>query len=211
MTVKDYIKLSLIAAGYVKNIKIDIERYGNDFGYSVYGETWDYKEEEDGLIEIDEQCDENDGVISIQYDFSLLSLLSEISEKKQKEIKYKYCLDALTNKALLDDNIREETLKKAEETAKINKEHTEKMKPVWDYLNKINPCVKAPNCEGDFDDSDTCNGFWKCTHQYHRNCKVRFDTYDKLSSSLIAAYRKYAYGEDMTEEEANILKEHELI
>ena len=207
MTVKDYIKLSLIAAGYVKNIKIDIERYGNDFGYSVYAETWDYKEEDDELIEIDE----NDGVISIQYDFSLLSLLSDISEKRQKEIKYKYCLDALTNKALLDDNIREKALKKAEETAKINKEHTEKMKPVWDYLNKINPCNKAPNCEGDFDDSDTCSGFWKCTHQYHHNCKVRFDTYDKLASSLIAAYRKYAYGEDMTEEEVNILKEHELI
>lgn len=45
MTTKDYIKLSLIAAGYVKNIQIEINQHGIDTEYSVYGETWDYEEQ----------------------------------------------------------------------------------------------------------------------------------------------------------------------
>lgn len=44
MTTKDYIKLSLIATGYVKNISVEVNRYGINVEYNVYGETWDYKE-----------------------------------------------------------------------------------------------------------------------------------------------------------------------
>ena len=52
MTTKDYIKLSLIAAGYVKNIQIEINQHGIDTEYSVYGETWDYKEPDGDYIDV---------------------------------------------------------------------------------------------------------------------------------------------------------------
>ena len=208
MTTKDYIKLSLIAAGYVKNISVEVNRYGINVEYNVYGETWDYEEPDGDYIDM---CatPESDGVIDIRYESSLLNVLSEICEKQRQD--HRFFLSRLSNSVLLDDEMREDIIRGDDEMYKRNVEYIRKMQPVVDYLKSIDPCEKAPNCGGDFDDSDTCNGFWKCTHQYHHNCTLKYSKFIKLNDSLYAAYKKYAYGEEMTEEETNLLKEHKLI
>lgn len=208
MTTKDYIKLSLIAAGYVKNISVEVNRYGINVEYNVYGETWDYKEPDGDYIDV---CatPESDGVIDIRYESSLLNVLSEICEKQRQD--HRFFLSRLSNSVLLNDEMREDIIMGDVEMYKRNDEYNRKMKPVVDYLKNINPCEKAPNCGGDFDDSDTCNCFWKCTHQYHHNCKLRYEDYRTLADNLQKAYKKYAFGEEMTEEETNLLKEHKLI
>ena len=208
MTTKDYIKLSLIAAGYVKNISVEVNRYGINVEYNVYGETWDYEEPDGDYIDM---CatPESDGVIDIRYESSLLNVLSEICEKQRQD--HRFFLSRLSNSVLLDDEMREDIIRGDDEMYKRNVEYTRKMQPVVDYLKSIDPCEKAPNCGGDFDDSDTCNGFWKCTHQYHHNCTLKYSKFIKLNDLLYAAYKKYAFGEEMTEEETNLLKEHKLI
>lgn len=208
MTTKDYIKLSLIAAGYVKNLKVEVNRYGIGVEYNVYGETWDYKDPDSDDVDV-YSTPENDGVIDIQYESSLLNLLSEICEKRRQD--YRFSIYHLSNSALLNDELREDVIRATVEMYKRNDEYNKKMKPVVDYLKSIDPCEKAPNCGGDFDDSDTCNCFWKCTHQYHHNCKLRYEDYCTLADKLQKAYKKYAFGEEMTEEETNLLKEHKLI
>ena len=93
MTTKDYIKLSLIAAGYVKNIQIEINQHGIDTEYSVYGETWDYEEPDGDFIDTEAVCDLKGDVISMEYENSLLWVLNEIhSRQKVSENKFFYCL-----------------------------------------------------------------------------------------------------------------------
>lgn len=212
MTTKDYIKLSLIAAGYVKNIRIDIEKYGIDTEYSVYGETWGYTDDgsDDEAYLEDSIKNTKEGCLYLEYEPCLLSLIEEIQNHK-RECAYMYRLLLLSNKDLLNDEIRESVLMIADTEEKETKDYLDKMKPVDDYITKICPCNNIPNCGGDFDDSDTCSGFWKCTHQYHHNCKLRYEDYRTLADNLQKAYKKYAYGEEMTEEETNLLKEHKLI
>lgn len=210
MTTKDYIKLSLIAAGYVKNISVEVNRYGINVEYNVYGETWDYEAPDVfDEIDVDTVSETSDGVIDIRYESSLLNVLSEICEKQKQD--HRFFLSRLSNSVLLNDEMREDIIRGDDEMYKRNAEYCRKMQPVVDYLKSIDPCEKAPNCGGDFDDSDTCNGFWKCTHQYHHNCTLKYSKFIKLNDSLYAAYKKYAYGEEMTEEETNLLKEHKLI
>lgn len=210
MTTKDYIKLSLIAAGYVKNIEIEVNRNGIDTEYSVYGETWDYEEPDGDCIDSDVVCNLKGDVISIEYENSLMGLLAEICEKSNESI-YRHHLELLSIKDLLDDEIREQVLRGEETIRKETEEYIQKMKPLWEYLDTINPCNKAPNCGGDFDDSDTCHGFWKCSRQYHHNCDLRYKTHRDLSDRLGKAYKKHAYGKELTDEEINLLKEHKLI
>jgi hypothetical protein len=53
MTTKDYIKLLVVAAGYTKNIKVDIDQYGIDRMYSVYAEKFDHNDDGFDVIIID--------------------------------------------------------------------------------------------------------------------------------------------------------------
>lgn len=212
MTTKEYIKLVLIAAGYVKNINIEVNRNGIDTEYSVYGETWDYEEPDGDIIDTEAVCNLRGDVISMKYENSLLYVLREIySKQKDRKNPFFYCLFNLSIKDLLNDELRESIIRGEEERQKKNNDYCQKLKPVWEYVDSINPCNKAPNCGGDFDDSDTCSGFWKCTHQYHHNCDLCYKEFADLSYRLNTAYKKYAYGEEMTEEETNLLKEHKLI
>lgn len=211
MTTKDYIKLSLIAAGYVKNIQIEINQHGIDTEYSVYGETWDYEEPDGDFIDTEAVCNLKGDVISMEYENSLLWVLTEIhSKQKDCKLKFFYRLLDLSIKDLLNDELRENIIRAEDERQIKTEEHCRKMKPVWEYVDSINPCNKAPDCGGDFDDSDTCHGFWKCTHQYHNNCDLRYKAFRDLAHSLESAYKKYAYNQELTEEETNLLKEHKL-
>lgn len=148
----------------------------------------------------------------MEYENSLLWVLNEIhSRQKDCKQKFFYCLLDLSIKDLLNDDVRESIIRAEDERQIKTNEHCRKMKPVWEYVDSINPCNNAPDCGGDFDDSDTCHSFWKCTHQYHNNCELRYKTFGELAHSLESAYKKYAYNQELTEEETNLLKEHKLI
>lgn len=214
MTTSEYIKFLVIAAGYPKNIKIEIDKYGIDTMYSVYAETANYKETDDYDIDIcdydiDTHDENSEGVLELSDIPSLLDLILEIMDHRSKTYNIR-TLNHWSIKTILDDNIREDYIKEdIEYHDKLMKE-LELMKPVDELITSMNPCKNAPNCEGDFDDSDTCHGFWKCTHQYHNNCKLLHEFYN-YTHQLSNAYRKYIYNKELTDEEVNKLKQHNLI
>ena len=206
MTTTEFIKLAMISAGYVKNLSVEIEN--TDFGekmYSCYGETYDYIDDGTDVSAIDELGKD----ISIDCECTLLDLLREIMDYKQTEFKHQYELDLYPLKDILDDEKRMQIIKNAEEEEKRILYDIEKMKPVDEYIMKNNPCNEAPNCKGNFDNKDTCHSFWKCTHQYHNNCPLQHE-YREKSQKLRIAYRKKLNGEEVNEEEQELLEKIDL-
>ena len=207
MTTSEYIKFLVIAAGYPKNIKIEIDKYGIDTMYSVYAETANYKETDDYDIDT---CDENsEGVLYLADMPSLLDLIIEIMDHRSKTYNI-ITLNHLSIKTILDDNIRENYIKEDIERHDNLMKELELMKPVDELITSMDPCENAPNCEGDFDDSDTCHGFWKCTHQYHNNCKLLHE-FRNYTQQLRNTYRKYIHNKELTDDELNKLKQYNLI
>lgn len=207
MTTSEYIKFLAIAAGYPKNINVEISKYGLDVMYSVYAETANYKETDDYDIDIHDENSE--GVLKLSDMPSLLDLIIEIMDHRSKTYNIR-SLNHLNIKTILDDNIREDYIKEDIERHDNLIKELELMKPVDELITSMNPCKNAPICEGDFDDSDTCHGFWKCTHQYHNNCELLHD-FRNYSQQLSDAYRKYIHDEKLTGNELNKLKQHNLI
>lgn len=207
MTTSEYIKFLVIAAGYPKNIKIEIDKYGIDTMYSVYAETANYKETDD--YDIDTYDENSEGVLELSDMPSLLDLIIEIMEHRSKTYHIRL-LNHLSIKTILDDNIRENYIKEDIERHDNLMKELELMKPVDELITSMNPCKNAPNCNGDFDDSDTCHSFWKCTHQYHNNCKLLHESRN-YTQQLRNTYRKYIHNKELTDEEVNKLKQHNLI
>lgn len=208
MTTSEYIKFLVIAAGYPKNIKIEIDKYGIDTMYSVYAETANYKEIDDYDIDT---CDENsEAVLKLSDIHSLLDLIIEIMNHRSKNYNNIGTLNYLNIKDILDDNIRENYIKEDIERHDNLMKELELMKPIDELITSMDPCENAPNCEGDFDDSDTCHGFWKCTHQYHNNCKLLHE-FRNYTLQLRNVYRKHIHNKELTDEEVNKLKYHNLI
>lgn len=213
MTTSEYIKFLVIAAGYPKNINVEISKYGIDTMYSVYAETANYKETDDYNIDICDDIDthdeNSDGVLELSDIPSLLDLILEIMDHRSKSYNIR-TLNHLSIKTILDDNTREDYIKEDIERYDNLMKELVLMKPVDELITSMNPCKKAPNCNGNFDDSDTCHGFWKCTHQYHNNCKILHE-FRNYTQQLSNAYRKYIHNEKLTDEEANQLKRYNLI
>ena len=213
MTTSEYIKFLVIAAGYPKNINVEISKYGIDTMYSVYAETANYKEPDDYDIDICDDIDTYDenseGVLELSDIPSLLDLILEIMDHRSKTYNIR-TLNYWSIKTILDDNIREEYIKEDIEHHDNLMKELELMKPVDELITSMDPCKNAPNCRGNFDDSDTCHGFWKCTHQYHNNCKLlhEFRNYTQQLSNI---YRKYIHNEKLTDDEVNKLKQYNLI
>lgn len=211
MTTKDYIKLLVVAAGYTKNIKIDIDQYGIDRMYSVYAEKFDYNDDgTDDIIIDDNETYEDKQILDIKDEPCLLTLIREIIDNKTEDCVYK--LNHLPLYEITDDKTRENVLYADKQLQEEIERDIAIMKPVDEYIGKTDPCKDAPNCKGDFDDSDTCHGFWKCTHQYHNNCPLVHE-HHKLSYELRHAYRKYAYKDNgkLLPDEKKLLTEHNLI
>jgi hypothetical protein len=206
MTTKEYIKLLVIAAGYPKNINVEISKYGIDTMYSVYAETANYEETDD--YDIDTNVENPDGVLVLSDMPSLLDLIIEIMNHRSKTYNIR-TLNHWSIKTILDDNIREDYIKEDIEYHDNLMKELELMKPVDELITSMNPCKNAPNCNGNFDDSDTCHGFWKCTHQYHNNCELKHK-YDELSQELRQIYCKYIHNEELTDNELNKLKQYNL-
>ena len=188
MTTSEYIKFLVIAAGYPKNINVEISKYGIDTMYSVYAETANYKETDD--YDIDTHDENSEGVLELSDIPSLLDLILEIT--------------------ILDNNTREDYIKEDIERYDNLMKELVLMKPVDELITSMNPCKKAPNCNGNFDDSDTCHGFWKCTHQYHNNCTLLQD-FRNYTLQLRNVYSKYIHNDKLTDEEVNKLKKYNLI
>lgn len=208
MTTSEYIKFLVIAAGYPKNINVEISKYGLDTMYSVYAETANYKETDD-YEDIDTYDENSEGVLYLSDMPSLLDLIIEIMDHRSKTYNIG-SLNHLSIKTILDDNIREDYIKEDIERHDNLMKDLELMKPVDELIASMNPCKNAPNCDGDFDDSDTCHGFWKCTHQYHSNCTLLHE-FHNYTQQLRNTYRKYIHNEELTDEEVNRLKHHNLI
>ena len=138
-----------------------------------------YAESIDCTDDNEEDIDIFDNKVLSIHDCCLLDLIGQIINASNG--KYPYQINHFSNKMLLDDTLRDEN----------------------------DPCNKAPNCEGEFDDSDTCHGFWKCTHQYHNNCELKHK-YREFSQKLRQIYRKYAHNEELTDNELNKLKQYNL-
>ncbi|MBO6271794.1 hypothetical protein J6O48_03325 [bacterium] len=207
MTTSEYIKFLVIAAGYPKNINVEINRYGLDTMYSVYAETANYKETDDYDIDT---CDENsEDILELTDIPSLLDLILEILNHRSNIYNIR-TLNHWSIKTILDDNIREDYIKEDIERHDNLMKELELMKPVDELITSMNPCKNAPSCDGDFDDSDTCHNFWKCTHQYYNNCKLLHE-FRNYSQQLSNAYRKYIHDKELTDEEVNKLKQHNLI
>ena len=207
MTTSEYIKFLVIAAGYPKNINVEISKYGIDTMYSVYAETANYKETDD--YDIDTHDENSEGVLELSDIPSLLDLILEIMDHRSKSYNIR-TLNHLSIKTILDDNTREDYIKEDIERYNNLMKELVLMKPVDELITSMNPCKKAPNCNGNFDDSDTCHGFWKCTHQYHNNCTLLQD-FRNYTLQLRNVYRKYIHNEKLTDEEVNKLKKHNLI
>ena len=201
MTTKEYIKLLVIAAGYPMNIKVESDRQGIDTIYSVYAESIDCTDDNEEDIDLFDNK-----VLSI-HDCCLLDLIGQIINASNG--KYPYQINHFSNKMLLDDTLRDEYLREDYKRRKLIKTELKLMKPVDEYITSNDPCNKAPNCEGEFDDSDTCHGFWKCTHQYHNNCELKHK-YREFSQKLRQIYRKYAHNEELKDNELNKLKQYNL-
>lgn len=207
MTTSEYIKFLVIAAGYPKNINVEISKYGIDTMYSVYAETANYKETDDYYI--DTHDENSEGVLELSDIPSLLDLILEIMDHRSKSYNIR-TLNHLSIKTILDDNTREDYIKEDIERYDNLMKELVLMKPVDELITSMNPCKKAPNCNGNFDDSDTCHGFWKCTHQYHNNCTLLQD-FRNYTLQLRNVYRKYIHNEKLTDEEVNKLKKYNLI
>ena len=213
MTTSEYIKFLVIAAGYPKNINVEISKYGIDTMYSVYAETANYKEPDDYDIDICDDIDTYDenseGVLYLADIPSLLDLILEIMDHRSKTYNIR-SLNHWSIKTILDDNMREDYIKEDIERYDNLMKELVLMKPVDELIASMNPCKNAPNCGGDFDDSDTCHGVWKCTHQYHNNCKLLHE-FRNYSQQLSNIYRKYIHNEKLTDDEVNKLKQYNLI
>ena len=207
MTTSEYIKFLVIAAGYPKNINVEISKYGIDTMYSVYAETANYKEIDD--YDIDNHDENFEGVLELSDMPSLLDLIIEIMDHRSKTYNIR-TLNHLNIKTILDDNMREDYIKEDIERYDNLMKELALMKPVDELIASMNPCKNAPNCGGNFDDSDTCHGFWKCTHQYHNNCKLLHEFYN-YTQQLSNIYRKYIHDKELTDEEVNKLKQYNLI
>ena len=207
MQTKEFLKLLVISAGYPKNVSVEAEKVGfGDYIYFCYGETIDYTDEDDEA-DIDANIEEN--ILDIE-GFGLYYTICSIIEKAKPLGLSWLDLSKLETKYILDDEFRVKYLLNEKKDREEREEWLKKMQPVDKYIDSINPCNLAPNCVGNFDDSDTCSGFWKCTHQYHSDCPVRKE-YSKTASRLSTAYGKYVNNEHLTSEEMAILTEHKLI
>ena len=105
MTTSEYIKFLVIAAGYPKNINVEISKYGIDTMYSVYAETANYKETDDYYI--DTHDENSEGVLELSDIPSLLDLILEIMDHRSKSYNIR-TLNHLSIKNILDENTRED-------------------------------------------------------------------------------------------------------
>lgn len=155
MTNKDFIKLLLISVGCDKKYEIDSHR--TDDGSIYYYVTGE------GYGESQAIC--FDG-------FSMYDLVLSFLNIKETDIdllnKLNYSVNHLSQKSLLDDDIRNSVYEQKKKAAEETKRYLEETKYITDWCNENNPC---PNCKINKKDHwDDIH--YKCAEHHHMRCHI---------------------------------------
>ena len=172
MTNKDFIKLLLISVGCDKKYEIDSHR--TDDGSTYYEVTGEGDEENQSIY---------------FYGFSIydliLDFLNNIKEDPDIDLlnKLNYSVNHLSQKSLLDDDIRNSVYEHQKKHAEEIKKHIEETKYITDWCMKNNPC---PNCKINKKDHwDDVH--YNCVENHHMSCPILKEYHIKRDK----LYREY--------------------
>lgn len=172
MTNKDFIKLLLISVGCDKKYEIDLHR--TDDG-SIYYEVTGEGDEENQSIHFDGFS---------MYDL-VLSFLNNIKEDPDIDLlnKLNYTINHLSQKSLLNDDIRNSVYEHQKKHAEEIKRHIEETKYITDWCMENNPC---PNCKINKKDHwDDVH--YNCAENHHSRCPILKEFQNKRDT----LYREY--------------------
>lgn len=184
MTNKDFIKLLLISVGCDKKYEIDSHRTDDgSIYYYITGEGYD-----------ENQAICFDGFS--MYDL-VLSFLNNIKEDPDIDLlnKLNYSINHLTQKSLLDDDIRNSVYEQQKKDAEETERYIEETKYITDWCNKNNPC---PNCKINKKDHwDDIH--YNCAENHYMRCpilKEYNDNRDKLYNEYTERKREESKNAD---------------
>ena len=172
MTNKDFIKLLLISVGCDKKYEIDSHR--TDDGL-IYYEVSGKGDNEDQAIYFD-----GFGI----YDL-ILNFLNCIRENPDTDLldKLNYSINYLTQKSLLDDDIRNSVYEHQKKAAEETERYLEETKYITDWCKENNPC---PNCKINKKDHwDDIH--YNCEENHNMRCPILKEYHDNRDE----LYNKY--------------------
>ncbi len=174
MTNKDFIKLLLISVGCDKEYEIDSHR--TDDG-SIYYEASGKGDNEDQAIYFD-----GFGI----YDL-ILNFLNNIKENPDIDLlnKLNYSINHLTQKSLLDDDIRNSVYEHQKRAAEKTERYLEETKYITDWCKENNPC---PNCKINKKDHWD-NIHYNCELNHNNSCSI-LKEYHNDRDELYNEYRE---------------------
>ena len=157
MTNKDFIKLLLISIGCDKKYEIDSHRADDG---SIYYEVSGKGDNEDQEIYFD-----GFGI----YDL-ILNFLNNIKENPDIDLlnKLNYSINYLTQKSLLDDDIRNSVYEQQKKAAEETERYLEETKYITDWCKENNPC---PNCKINKKDHWD-NIHYNCELNHNNRCSI---------------------------------------
>lgn len=173
MSNKEFIKLLLISVGCDK--KYEINSHRTDDGsiyYEVTGEGYD-----------ENQSIHFDGFS--MYDL-ILNFLNNIKEDPDINLldKLNYSVNYLTQKSLLDDDIRNSVYEQQKRSAEEIERYIEETKYITDWCKENNPC---PNCKINKKDHwDDIH--YNCAENHNNRCPI-LKEYQNNRNKLYSEYR----------------------
>ena len=174
MTNKDFIKLLLISVGCDKKYEIDSHRADDgSIYYEVDGEGYD----ENQSISFD-----GFGIYDV-----ILGFLRCIRENPDASLlnKLNNSVNHLSQKSLLDDDIRNSVYEQEKKDAEEMKRHKEETKYITDWCKENNPC---PNCKINKKDHwDDIH--YNCAENHHMRCPILKEYLNKMNK-LYDEYQK---------------------
>lgn len=174
MTNKDFIKLLLISVGCDKKYEIDSHR--TDDG-SIYYSASGKGDNEDQAIYFD-----GFGI----YDL-ILNFLNNIKENPDIDLlnKLNYTINHLSQKSLLDDDIRNSVYEHQNKAAEETERYLEETKYITDWCKENNPC---PNCKINKKDHwDSIH--YNCELNHNNRCSI-LKEYHNDRDELYNEYRE---------------------
>lgn len=175
MTNKDFIKLLLISVGCDKEYEIDSHR--TDDGSIYYSAS--------GKGDTEDQAIYFDGVGI--YDL-ILNFLNNIKENPDIDLlnKLNYSINYLTQKSLLDDDIRNSVYEHQKKAAEETERYLEETKYITDWCKENNPC---PNCKINKKDHwDSIH--YNCELNHNNRCSI-LKEYHNDRDELYNEYREH--------------------
>ena len=152
MTNKDVLKMLLCYYGYDRNIQIDsFYGEGGCIGYEVHAEN------KDGDFYEEANCE---GIM-----FHIHCIINYMNKNN---IKYKYKWMDMPSKYILNDSLREKSIKLWDEQDEKIRQSIERDKPIFEWIKNNNPCPKCTINKKDHWDSVHYN----CELCHTHNCSL---------------------------------------